>query len=273
MGGKNLIVAAGLVLLATALVACDSSGTTAGGGSDSTAPTSQSRPHHPPLAVALALDTTVRRGLAATEYAEDAAILESLGIERGGSLRMSVFAGAGFATGTATVDPEDPPQKRYHDMLKTTAVINPYVDQALGQMPPSGAVAKHLAALPEGSAVGAAVREGVRALRGKQGERWVVIASDGFDDTHGQLPLQSVPRTARILRQTVGNVDARGVGIAMAGVGLDRKHSSWKQDGPLTKAWTKVCHEIHARKCAIHADPRLPPPLHGTSEAVLGGSF
>jgi hypothetical protein len=277
IGGAKFFAAVALALLAAGLVACGKSGEAGPGSStdrsDTTTAASRPRSHHPPLAVALALDAAVKRGRAATEYAEDAAILESLVIERGGSFRVSVFRGAGILAGAGSVNPEDPPEKRYREAVKATAVVNPYVDQTLWQMPREGAVAKHLAALPEGRAVGASLREALRAVRGKQGERWVVIASHGFDDTRGQLPLQSVPQTARILRETVGDVDARGVGIAMVGVGLDRKHSSWKQDGPLTRAWTTVCEEIHARQCEVHADPRLPPPLHGTSEAVLGGSF
>ncbi len=138
-------------------------------------------------------------------------------------------------------------------------------------MPPTPEVKKRLATLPRGSAVGEALREAVKAVRGKTGERWVVIAGEGKDDTRGDLPLPNVPRTARVLRRAVGDVDARGIGIAMVGVGLDRQHTNWRKDGPLTKAWAKVCREIHARECQVHADPRLPAPLKGTAEAILEG--
>jgi hypothetical protein len=83
--------------------------------------------------------------------------------------------------------------------------------------------------------------------------------------------VQSVQQTARILRKAVGDVNARGVGIAMVGVGLTSPQMKWGVDGPLTKAWAIVCHEIHARECQIHADPRLPPPLEGTAHAILEG--
>jgi hypothetical protein len=119
--------------------------------------------------------------------------------------------------------------------------------------------------------VGEALREAVQAVRGKPGERWAVIATDGYDTTQGELPLPNVRRTARALRQAVGAVDARGVGVAMVGVGLAPHHDDWHKDGPLTRAWALVCHEIHARECQIHADPRLPPPLEGTAHAILEG--
>jgi hypothetical protein len=177
-----------------------------------------------------------------------------------------------MALGTITLAPSDPIEKRYEQASKVYyETIALPIDEALGQMPATPEVKKRLAALPEGSAVGEAVREAVEAVREQKGERWVVIATDGIDETQGDLPLPNVKQTARILRRVVSNVNARGVGIAMVGVGLDRGHTRWNEDGPLTKAWARVCREIHARECQIHADPRLPPPLQGTATAILEG--
>lgn len=234
----------------------------------------------PPLAVALAIDNGMRAGPNAkevkqslAEFAEDTAILISLTIERGGSFKASVFGGPGgeLTFKTIELDPKGTPEQRYHEATKHYAPFAITVDQAVGQMPLSGETGKRLSSLPAGSAVGEALREAVQAVRGKQGERWAVIATDGYDTTQGALPLPNVQQTAKVLRQTVGNLDARGVGIAMVGVGLTPHHNSWRQDGPLTKAWAIVCHEVHARECQIHADPRLPPPLEGTAHAILEG--
>lgn len=273
--GRKLAVAAALGLLALGLAACGGSGETSSGSTaadtESTETVSHPQSSGPPLNVALAIHATLQGGRAPTEYAEDSAILISSVIERGGSFRISMFRGSGFSAGATELDPAGSPQKRYREVQKTTRIVLPYIDQTLGQMPLDGPDGKRLTSLPEGEAVGEALREAVKAVRGKPGERWAVVAGDGFDDTGGELPLPNVPQTARILREAVGNVNAGGVGIAMVGVGLDPRHTHWNQDGPLTKAWARVCHEIHARECQIHADPRLPPPLEGTAEALLGG--
>jgi hypothetical protein len=227
----------------------------------------------PPLAVAYAIPADQHPGLVATEYTEDGAILVSLAIERGGSYRMSVFRGPGaeLTLGAFPLSPQASIKKRYQVASHQYGKFAATVDGILGQMPPTAKVTKQLASLPPGYAVGEALREAVEAVRGKQGERWAVVASSGMDDTQGKLPAQNVQQTAQILRQAVGDVNARGVGIAMVGVGIDPQHSKWGVDGPLTKAWAIVCHEIHARECQIHADPRLPPPLEGTAHAILEG--
>lgn len=265
-GGSSGSTASGEATEATA----ESTGTT-------TAPPAGSGP---PLAVALAIDGTMRAGPNAkevkqslAEFAEDTVILSSSALERGGSFRASIFGGPGaeIVFKTMEFDPKDTLHQRYERAIKHYAPIAITVDQALGQMPPSGATGKRLAALPPGSAAGEALREAVQATHGKPGERWAVVATDGFDTANGQLPLPNVQRTAKVLRQTVGNLDARGVGIAMVGVGLAPHHNSWRQDGPLTKAWAIVCHEVHARECQIHADPRLPPPLESTAHAITEG--
>ncbi|MDQ3725652.1 MAG: hypothetical protein M3335_07165 [Actinomycetota bacterium] len=283
--GKILFLIVVLVLSTGSLVACgESTETTTGHSNTSTTKTSAEttkttttpRPTSsgPPLQVALAIDGTARPGRVATEYVEDAAILISSTIERGGGYRVSMFRGSGaqMVLGTIALDPGDPIEKRYEKAAKIyyENFALP-LDEVLGQMPLTPEVEKRLAALPAGSAVGEAVREAVEAVRGKPGERWAVIATDGIDDTQGALPLQDVQRTARILRRAVGDVDARGVGIAMVGVGLDRRHTRWSEDGPLTEAWARVCREIQARECQIHADPRLPGPLEGTSAAIIEG--
>jgi hypothetical protein len=284
--GRILFVVAVLALLVGSLAACggstqtttersDTSGETSTAGAETTETTAPPpAPNRPPLQVALAIDGSARPGLTATEYVEDAAILISSVIERGGGYRLSLFGGPGpqMALGTIALDPGGPIEKRYEKASKIYyETIALPIDEALGQMPATPEVKKRLAALPEGNAVGESLREAVKAVRGKKGERWVVIAGDGLDDTQGDLPLPNVQRTAQILRQAVGEVDARGVGIAMVGVGLDRQHKRWSEDGPLTKAWARVCREIHARECQVHADPRLPAPLEGTAEAILEG--
>jgi hypothetical protein len=289
--GKNVILAIVLVALAVGLAACGgSSGTTgsSAASSEATQTTTESTEtttpppasSGPPLAVALAIDNTMRAGPNANEvkqslaeFAEDTAILISSTIERGGSFKASIFGGPGTAItfDPIELDPKGTPEQRYHEATKHYAPIAITVDQAVGQMPLSGTTGKRLTALPPGTAVGEALRKAVQAVRGKPGERWAVIATDGFDTTQGELPLPNVQQTAKVLRRTVGNLDAHGVGIAMVGVGLTPHHNSWHQDGPLTKAWAIVCHEIHARECQVHADPRLPPPLEGTAQAILEG--
>lgn len=278
-----------LAIAAAGLAACGGSGgsTTASGEATQAATesteTTASPPvaSGPPLAVALAIDNTMRAGPNAkevkqslAEFAEDTAILISSTIERGGSFKASVFGGPGAEVTFRAIelDPKGSPEQRYNEATKHYAPVAIAVDQAVGQMPVSSdETGKHLAALPPGSAVGQALRKSVEAVSGKPGERWAVIATDGFDTTHGQLPLPNVQQTAEVLRQAVGNIDAHGVGIAMVGVGLSPHHNNWHQDGPLTKAWAIVCHEIQARACQIHADPRLPPPLEGTAHAILEG--
>lgn len=287
--GKNAVVVIVLVALAVGLVACGgssgSAGTTTSEATQTTTEptetTTASPPvSGPPLAVALSIDGTLRAGPKArevkqslAEFAEDTAILSSTALERGGSFKASIFGGPGAAITFKTMefDPKDSLQRRYQQAIKHYGPIAVTVDQSLGQMPPSGATGKRLAALPPGTAVGEALREAVQEVHGKHGERWAVLATDGFDTTHGQLPLPNVQQTAKVLRQTVGNLDAHGVGIAMVGVGLAPHHNNWHQDGPLTKAWAIVCHEIHARECQIHADPRLPPPLESTAHAITEG--
>jgi hypothetical protein len=288
--GKNVIMAIVLVALAAGLAACGgssgSTGSTATGEAtqttaESTETTTAPPPvSGPPLAVALSIDGTMRAGPNAkevkqslAEFAEDTAILSSSALERGGSFKASIFGGPGaeITFKTMVFDPKDSLQQRYQQATKHYGPIAVTVDQSLGQMPPSGATGKRLAALPPGTAVGEALREAVQAVHGKPGERWAVIATDGFDTTQGELPLPNVQQTAKVLRRTVGNLDARGVGIAMVGVGLAPHHNNWHQDGPLTKAWAIVCHEVHARKCQIHADPRLPPPLESTAHAITEG--
>jgi hypothetical protein len=213
----------------------------------------------------------VKQSLA--EFAEDTATLISLTIERGGSFKTSIFGGPGaeLTLKTIELDPKGTPEQRYGNAHNHYGPVATTVDQTLGQMPVGGAIGKHLSDLPPGSAVGEALRQAVLAVHDKPGERWAVIATDGFDTTQGELPLPNVQQTARVLRQAVGDLDAHGVGIAMVGVGLRPHHNNWHQDGPLTKAWAIVCHEIHARACQIHADPRLPPPLEGTAHAILEG--
>lgn len=276
--------------VAGGLAACGGSGGTSGStaasseAAETTAESTETTPpptaSGPPLAVALAIDNTMRAGPSAkevkqslAEFAEDTAILASTTIERGGSFRASLFGGRGaeLAFKPIELDPKETLEQRYRKATRHYAPTAITVDQALGQMPPSGATGKRLAALPPGSGVGEALREAVRAVRGKAGERWAVIATDGFDTTGGQLPLPNVKQTARVLRQTVGDIDAHGIGIAMVGVGLTPHHNNWHQDGPLTKAWAIVCHEIHARACQIHADPQLPPPLESMSHVITQG--
>jgi hypothetical protein len=278
-----------LAIAAAGLAACGGSGGSTTASSEATESTTESTEttaappiaSGPPLAVALAIDNTMRAGPNAhavkqslAEFAEDTAILISSTIERGGSFKASVFGGPGAEVTFKAIelDPKDTPEQRYDEATKHYAPIAITVDRAVGgSLANSGEAAKRLAALPPGAAVGEALRKAVQAVRGKPGERWAVIATDGYDTTNGQLPLPNVQQTAKVLRQTVGNVDAHGVGIAMVGVGLRPHHNNWHQDGPLTRAWAIVCHEIHARKCQIHADPRLPPPLEGTAHAILEG--
>ena len=285
---KNAILAIVLVALAAGLAACggSSGSTTTGEATEVTTESTEATAapptaSGPPLAVALAIDNTMREGPNAhavkqslAEFAEDTAILISSTIERGGSFKASVFGGPGAAVTFKAIelDPMGTPEQRYNEATKHYAPIAIAVDEAVGgSLANSEGAAKRLAALPPGTAVGEALRKAVQAAHGKPGERWAVIATDGYDTTDGQLPLPNVQQTAEVLRQTVGNVDAHGVGIAMVGVGLRPHHNNWHQDGPLTKAWAIVCHEIHARKCQIHADPRLPPPLEGTAHAILEG--
>jgi hypothetical protein len=280
-----------LAISAASLAACGSSGTSTvsssagkpASGESTEAKTETTTPvaSGPPLAVALAIDNTMRAGPNAkevkqslAEFAEDTAILISSTIERGGSFKASVFGGPGAEVTFETIelDPKGTPHQRYDEATKHYAPIAIAVDQAVGgALANSQGAAKRLAALPPGTAVGEALRKAVQAVRGKPGERWAVIATDGYDTTNGRLPLPNVQQTAKVLRQTVGKLNAHGVGIAMVGVGLRPHHNNWHQDGPLTKAWAIVCHEIHARACQIHADPRLPPPLEGTAHAILEG--
>lgn len=273
--GRNPILAVAVVLLAAGLAACGSSGGTT---AKQTAPDSETTASHPPAAsvgpprnVAVAISGNRHHGIVTTEYTEDAAILVSSVLERGGSYRVAMFQGAGTTLGTVTIDRKASYDKRHREAEKEYGAFSLNIDHVLGQMPPNTESTKLLDSLPEGNAVGAALREAVGAVHGKPGESWAVIASDGFDDTNGELPLPNVKQTARILRQAVGNADAKGVGIAMVGVGLTHKQTKWGKDGPLTKAWAIVCHEIHARECQIHADPRLPPPLAGTAQPILEG--
>jgi hypothetical protein len=278
-----------LAITAAGLAACGGSGGSTTASSEATETAAESTEtttappiaSGPPLAVALAIDNTMRAGPNANavkqslaEFAEDTAILISSVIGRGGSFKASVFGGPGAEVTFKTIelDPKGTPEQRYNEATKHYAPIAITVDEAVGgSLANSGEAAKRLAALPPGSAVGEALRKAVQAVSGKPGERWAVIATDGFDTTNGQLPLPNVQQTAKVLRQTVGNLNAKGVGIAMVGVGLRPHHNNWHQDGPLTKAWAIVCHEIHARACQIHADPRLPPPLEGTAHAILEG--
>ena len=293
--GRGLLIFFALSIAVVGLAACGGSGT----GTESTGEPVSSEPREaktestettaaqpptssgPPLAVALAIDSTTKAGPKAkevkqsqAEFAEDTAILISSTIERGGSFKASVFGGPGaeLTFKAIELDPQGTPEQRYREATKHYAPIAGTVDQAVGGAIVGGKkIGKRLAALPAGSAVGEALRKAVQALHGKPGEPWAVIATDGFDTTQGELPLPNVQQTAQVLRQTVGNLDAHGVGIAMVGVGLSPHHNSWHQDGPLTKAWAIVCHEIHARACQVHADPRLPPPLEGTAQAILEG--
>lgn len=278
-----------LAIAAAGLAACGGSSGSTTASSEATETTTESTEttaappiaSGPPLAVALAIDNTMRAGPNAkavkqslAEFAEDTAILISSTIGRGGSFKASVFGGPGAEVTFKAIelDPKGTPKQRYDEATKHYAPIAITVDEAVGgSLANSEGAAKRLAALPPGTAVGEALREAVQAVRGKPGERWAVIATDGYDTTNGELPLPNVQQTAKVLRQTVGNLDAHGVGIAMVGVGLAPHHNNWHQDGPLTKAWAIVCHEIHARACQIHADPRLPPPLEGTAHAILEG--
>jgi hypothetical protein len=271
-----------LAIAAGGLTACGSSGGSTAtstskpaGGETTEARTETTTPvaSGPPLAVAYTIPADQHSGLVATEYTEDGAILVSMAIERGGSYRMSVFRGPGseLTLGAFPLSPKASIEKRYHVASHQYGKFALTVDGILGQMPPTAKVTKQIASLPPGYAVGEALREAVQAVHGKPGERWAVIASSGMDDTQGKLPVRNAQQTARILRKTVGDVNARGVGIAMVGVGIDPQHSKWGVDGPLTKAWAIVCREIHARECQIHADPRLPPPLQGTAQAILEG--
>lgn len=287
--GRGLLIVVVLAITAAGLAACGGSGGSTTTSSEATQTTTEPTEttaaspvaSGPPLAVALAIDNTMRAGPNANavkqslaEFAEDTAILISSTIERGGSFKASVFGGPGAEVTFKAIelDPKGTSHQRYNEATKHYAPIAITVDEAVGgSLANSGEAAKRLAALPPGSAVGEALRKAVQAVSGKPGERWAVIATDGYDDTNGQLPLPNVQQTAKVLRQTVGDVDAHGVGIAMVGVGLRPHHNNWHQDGPLTKAWAIVCHEIHARACQIHADPRLPPPLEGTAHAILEG--
>lgn len=282
--GRGLLVVSVLAVAVGVLSACGSSGSStassgptkpASGGETTEAKTETTTPvaSGPPLAVAYAIPADQHPGLVATEYTEDGAILVSLAIERGGSYRMSVFRGPGaeLTLGAFPLSPKASIEKRHSVAEHQYGKFALTVDGILGQTPPTGKVSKRLAALPPGYAVGDALREAVQAVRGKPGERWAVVASSGMDDTEGKLPVQNVQQTAQILRKAVSDVDARGVGVAMVGVGLDPQHAKWGVDGPLTKSWAIVCHEIHARECQIHADPRLPPPLEGTAHAILEG--
>lgn len=282
--GRGLIVVSVLAVAVGGLTACGNSGTStesssagkpASGGETTAAKTETTTPvaSGPPLAVAYAIPADQHPGLVATEYTEDGAILVSLAIERGGSYRMSVFRGPGseLTLGAFPLSPKASMEKRYHVASHEYGKFALTVDGILGQTPPTDKVTRQLSSLPPGYAVGEALREAVQAVRGKKGERWAVVASSGMDDTQGKLPVQNVKQTAQILRRAVGNVDAHGVGIAMVGVGIDPQHPKWDVDGPLTKAWAIVCHEIHARACQVHADPRLPPPLEGTAHAILEG--
>jgi hypothetical protein len=284
-----MLIVAVLAIAATGLAACGgSSGSTAASGEPTqttteAAETTAQPPTEsgPPLAVALALDNTMRAGPNAkevkqslAEFAEDTAILISSTIERGGSFKASVFGGPGAEVTFKAIelDPKGTPAQRYHEATKHYAPIAITVDESVGgSLANSGGATKRLAALPPGTAVGEALREAVQAVRGKPGERWAVIATNGYDTTNGGLPLPNVQQTAKVLRQTVGSLDAHGVGIAMVGVGLRPHHNNWHVDGPLTKAWAIVCREIHARACQIHADPQLPPPLEGSAHAILEG--
>jgi hypothetical protein len=278
-----MLIVVMLAIAAAGLTACGSSGTSTGSsgagkpasGESTEAKTETTTPiaSGPPLAVAYAIPADQHPGLVATEYTEDGAILVSMAIERGGGYRMSVYRGPGaeLTLGAFPLSPKVSIEKRYHVASHEYGKFTATVDGILGQMPPTRKVSKQLASLPPGYAVGQGLREAVQAVRGKQGERWAVVAGSGIDDTQGKLPVQNVQQTARILRKAVGDVDARGVGIAMVGVGIDPQHSKWSVDGPLTQAWAIVCHEIHARACQIHADPRLPPPLEGTAHAILEG--
>lgn len=286
--GRGLLIVVVLAIAAVGLAACGgSSGSTTSGEATQTTTepteTTTAPPiaSGPPLAVALAIDNTMRAGPNAkevkqslAEFAEDTAILISSVIGRGGSFKASVFGGPGAEVTFKAIelDPKGTPKQRYNEATKHYAPIAITVDQAIGgALANSEGAAKRLAALPSGTAVGEALRKAVQAVQGEPEERWAVIATDGYDTTNGQLPLPNVQQTAEVLRETVGNVDAHGVGIAMVGVGLRPHHNNWHQDGPLTKAWAIVCHEIHARACQIHADPRLPPPLEGTAQAILEG--
>lgn len=252
---RFLIPTAALVSIGCALVGC---GETSSQASQPSA-----------LAVALAVDDSVTTHSAGiqTVYAENAQTLMNGVIARGGWFKASMFRGsaADFATGTLELDPNASLARRRRDSSASASAIGSTLSQALGLSKMTPYVQQRLASLPEGSAVADALRGAIHDVRGEQGERWAVITSDGINNTNGEeLPLGNVNRTAQILEEAVGKVDAEGVNIAMVGVGLSREKFGSGRAKPLVEAWEAVCHRLRAAKCEITSEPSLPPVLTGS---------
>ncbi len=244
-----------LAFLSLALAACG------GGGSDEA---------EQPLAVSLKIDGSVTTQVAGIQsaYAEGTALLANLVVARGGAFDAAVFRGSAAGYGIAAInsDPEISLARRRRDSRSALAGLGDKLGQILGIAEMTPAVAARLARLPEGSAVGDALREAVAGVQGRPGERWAVVLSDGINNTNGEeLPLGSVERTVRILREAVGDVDASGVNVAIIGVGMSKGGMGSTRANPLAAAWRQVCRELNASSCAIEQEPALPVALQGVS--------
>src|SRR3954447_17630884 len=90
----------------------------------------------PPLAVAFATDDSVTTHAAGIEtaYAEDAAALMNVVIERGGWFKASAFRGsaAAFTVGTLELDPNASLARRRRDSGENAAAIGSSISQVLG---------------------------------------------------------------------------------------------------------------------------------------------
>jgi hypothetical protein len=219
-----------------------------------------------PLVVSLRIDGSVTTRVAGiqTAYAEGTALLANLVVSRGGVFNATVFRGsaAGYELGSVSADPESSLARRRRDSQAVLAVLGTNLSQVLGLTEMTQPVAEGLAKLPEGSAVGDALREAVADVRSVPGERWAVVFSDGINNTDGEeLPLGNVSRTAEILREAVGEVDATDVNIALVGIGVSKENIGSTRANPLTEAWTQVCGELQAASCAIEQEATLPVAL------------
>lgn len=248
--GRNSLIATVGVVLCLGLAAC--------GGSEEDPPQ--------PLDVSLSIDGSVTTRVPGIEtaYAEDAAVLMNSVVVRGGRFDASVFRGspAGYTVGSIRVDPTISEARRKRDSEQELVALGSGLGQVLGLVEMTPAVAERMATLPPGSAIGDALRASIESVHDLPGERWAVVATDGINNTDGEdLPLGSVPRTARILRRAVGQVDATGVNVAMVGVGVTRSGLGSERAGPLTAAWEQVCHEIQAKSCEVDAQASLPTVL------------
>lgn len=224
-----------------------------------------------PLVVSLKIDGSVTTGVAGiqTAYARGSALLANLVVLRGGEFDAAVFRGsaAGYPIGSLSADPGISLARRRRDSEAELAALGSNLGQVLGLTEMTPAVADGLATLPEGSAVGDALREAVANVQGRPGERWAVVFSDGINNTNGEeIPLGNVSQAAAVLRDAVGEVDASGVNVALVGIGMSKGDAGSTMDNALTEAWAQVCRELHTASCAIEQEASLPVALQAVEQ-------